>query len=111
MMIRKELTREKVLQKARFYCSYQFRSPGEVKKKLYSYALKKNDVEELLAQLIQENYLNEELFAVAFARGKFRMKQWGKVKIKYELTLKKVSKYCIDKGLKEINEEEYQQTL
>ena len=111
MIIRKQLTREKALEKARSYCRYQQRSHSEVKEKLYSFSLRKKDVEELMAQLIEEKYLNEEDFAIAFARGRFRLKQWGKVKIKYELKLKRVSEYCINKALKEIDHEDYQQTL
>jgi regulatory protein len=111
MIFKKALSPEQALQKAKHYCRYQQRSHSEVKQKLYSLALKKKDVDELLAQLIEEKYLNEEEFAIAFARGKFRMKQWGKVKIKYELKLKKVSDYCIKKALKEIDENDYRQTL
>ncbi len=111
MMIKKTLTKEEALQKARHYCDYQKRCHSEVKEKLYSFGLKKNDVEELLAQLIEENYLNEESFAIAFARGRFRMKHWGKVKIKNELKLKRVSGYCINKALSQINEEDYQHTF
>ncbi|HEY4875892.1 MAG TPA: regulatory protein RecX [Puia sp.] len=111
MIIRKQLTRDKALERARSYCRYQQRSHTEVKEKLYSFSLRKKDVEELMAQLIEEKYLNEEDFAIAFARGKFRMKQWGKVKIKYELKLKKISEYCINKALKEIDLEDYRQTL
>ena len=71
----------------------------------------KNDVEFLLSQLIEENYLNEERFAIAFAGGKFRLKQWGKTKIKYELKLRQVSDYCIKIALAQINEEDYENTL
>lgn len=54
-------------------------------------------MELLLSQLIEENYLNEERFAIAYAGGKFRINQWGKTKIKYNLTQKQVSNYCIKK--------------
>jgi regulatory protein len=64
-----------------------------------------------MATLIEENYLNEERFAIAFAGGKWRVKQWGRVKIKYELKQKQVSEYCIKKALKQIVEEEYLQVL
>lgn len=111
MTYRKQLTKEQALQKARFYCGYQERSHAEVKEKLYSYGLRKQEVEESLAQLIEENYLNEERFAIQFAGGKFRMKQWGRVKIKYELKQKQVSEYCIRKALKEIDEDDYLKTL
>ena len=99
------------LQKIKHYCGYQERCHAEVKVKLYSFGLWKKDVQTILAQLIEENYLNEERFAQLFAGGKFRMKQWGRVKIKYELKQKHISEYCIKKGLKEINEDDYQKTL
>lgn len=111
MFNRKQLTKEQALQKAKHYCGYQERSHTEVKEKLYSFGLYKQQVEELLSQLIEENYLNEERFAIQFAGGRFRMKQWGRVKIKYELKQKRVSEYCIKKALKEIDEEDYLSTL
>lgn len=82
-----------------------------MKDKLYSYGLHKADVETILSQLIEENYLNEERFALQFAGGKFRMKQWGRVKIKYELKQRQVSEYCIKKALKSIDEAAYEKTL
>ena len=111
MAYQKQLSKEQALQKARHYCGYQERSHTEVKEKLYSYGLRKTDVEELLSTLIEENYLNEERFATMFAGGKFRMKQWGRVKIKYELKQKRVSEYCIKKAMKEIDEDDYLKTL
>lgn len=64
-----------------------------------------------MAQLVEENYLNEERFAKQYAGGKFRMNQWGRVKIKYALRQKQVSEYSIKKGLKEISESDYKKTL
>jgi regulatory protein len=107
MLPKKRLTPEQAFQKIKHYCGYQERSHSEVKDKLYSFGLWKNDVESLLSRVIEEDYLNEERFAKAFVRGKFRMKQWGKVKIKYELKQKQVSEYNIRKAMKEINEEDY----
>ena len=71
----------------------------------------KTQVEELISQLIEENYLNEERFAIQYAGSKFRMKQWGRVKIKYALTQKQISDYCIKKALSQIKEEDYLKTL
>lgn len=105
------MTKEQAFQKIKHYCGYQERCHAEVKDKLYSYGLWKKDVELLISQLIEENYLNEERFAKLFAGGKFRMKHWGRVKIKYELKQKKISEYCIKKGLQEINEDDYAKTL
>lgn len=105
------VTKEQAFQKAKHYCAYQERSHSEARDKLYSLGLWKKDVEELLSRLIEEDYLNEERFAKQFAGGKFRMKQWGKVKIQYELKQKQVSAYCIKKALQEISEEDYDKTI
>ncbi|MDR0794270.1 MAG: RecX family transcriptional regulator [Chitinophagaceae bacterium] len=106
-----QISIEKVLQKARHYCAWQERSHAEVKEKLYALGLKKAQIEEALATLIEENYLNEERFARAFAGGKFRMKQWGKKKIMAELKLKKISEYNIRTAMNEIDNEDYRNTM
>lgn len=110
-MYKKQLTKEQALQKLKHYCAYQERSHSEVKEKLYNLGVWKKDHDEIIATLIEENYLNEERFAIAFAGGKFRMKQWGKVKIKYELKQKQVSDYSIKKALKQIDDETYLKVL
>lgn len=102
---------EKAFQKIRQYCAYQERNHHEVNEKLYSFGLYKDQVEELISKLIEENFLNEERYAIAYAGGKFRMKDWGKNKIKYGLKQQQVSDYCIKKALKLIDEEEYEQKL
>jgi regulatory protein len=110
-MYRPTLNKELALKKAKYYCAYQERCHSEVKEKLYSLGLYKNAVEELVATLVEGNYLNEERFAIQFAGGRFRMKQWGKVKIKYELKKKQVSDYCIKKALAAIETDDYEKTL
>ena len=107
----KKLSREQALPQVKQFCVYRERCHSEVKEKLYSLGLYKNDVEQLMAQLIEENYLNEERFAKQYAGGKFRMNQWGRVKIKYALRQKQVSDYSIKKGLKEISVTDYKKTL
>jgi regulatory protein len=99
------------LNKIRKYCAYQERSQQEVRDKLYSFGLHRREVELIISQLVTENFLNEERFAIAYAGGKFRMKQWGRNKIKAALKQKKVSDYCIRKALKEINERDYGKAL
>ncbi len=98
---------EEAEKKIKSYCAYQERNHKEVKNKLYEFGLYSHQVEELLSLIISEGYLNEERYAKAYAGGKFRIKQWGKVKISYNLKLKGVSSYCIKKGLNEIDENEY----
>ncbi|MEP6674589.1 MAG: regulatory protein RecX [Ferruginibacter sp.] len=110
-MNEKKLTPGQAAQKIKQFCTYQERSHAEVKEKLYLYGLYPKEVDEIVSNLVQDNYLNEERFAIQFAGGKFRMKKWGRVKIKYELKQKRVSEYCIKKALKEIDEDDYLQTL
>ena len=104
-------TPDQSLSKIKQYCGYQERCHSEVKTKLYSFGLNKSEVEEIVYLLITENYLNEERFAVMYAGGKFRMKQWGKNKIKQSLKFKQISDYCIKKALKEIDEIDYKKTF
>jgi regulatory protein len=104
-------TKEQALQKIKHYCAYQERCHQEVKEKLYSLGMHKKDVDELTSQLIEENYLNEERFAIQYAGGKFRMNHWGKIKIKYALKQKQVSEYCIKKALFQIDNDAYIKTL
>ena len=99
------------LQKVRHYCAYQERSHAEVRQKLYGYGLWKDDVEAMMALLITEDYLNEERFAIAYAGGHFRVKHWGRIKIRYELRQKQVSEYNIKRGLESIDEEDYLKVL
>ena len=100
-----------LLEKARAYCVYQERSQQEVRDKLYDWGLHRAEVEQCIAQLVSENYLNEQRFAIAYAGGKFRVKEWGRIKIKLALKQKKVSDYCIRKALEEIGSREYKSTL
>lgn len=97
--------------KIKQYCTFQERSHYEVIKKLYSYGLYKKDVDVITTHLIEENYLNEERFAVQFAGGKFRIKHWGRVKIKMGLQQHKISTYNIKTALYSINNTDYEHTL
>jgi regulatory protein len=106
-----KLTPGQALQKAKHYCAYQERNHYETAVKLYHYGLHKSEVEQILAQLIEEDYLNEERYATYFAGGKFRLKKWGRVKIQYNLEQKRLSPYTIRCALKKIDETEYTDTL
>lgn len=93
------------------YCSYQERTHREVDDKLQSLGMIPEVREKILISLLQNNFLNEERFAKAFARGKFNNNQWGKVKIKQHLIQKGVSSANISIGLAEITEEAYFATI
>ncbi len=99
------------LVKIQGWCAYQERSQQEVRDKLYEFGMWSEVVENIISQLIQNNFLNEERFAMAFAHGKFAIKKWGRIKIKQELKQKRVSDYCLKKALQQIDETEYINTL
>ena len=89
------------------YCSYQERCHREVKDRLAAWGIFGSDADAITGKLIEENYLNEERFAIQFAGGKFRVKKWGRVKIRYELKARQVGDYCIRRALQEIDPEQY----
>lgn len=106
-----EIDVHKALVKAQKYCAYQERSQQEVRDKLYSWGLHRREVENIISELINADFLKEERFASAFAGGKFRVKKWGKNKIRIALEQKKVSEPLINKALKEITETDYEKVL
>jgi regulatory protein len=93
------------------YCNYQERCHKEVRNKLYELGAAKHEVEQLIVVLIENDLLHEERFACSFARGKFRLKQWGRNKIIQHLKLLQISDYCIRQAMREIDAEEYGHTL
>ncbi len=97
--------------KAETYCAYQERSQQEVRDKLYKLNLHTSQVEELIAYLIENNFLNESRFANAYVSGKFRIKKWGRKKIKQGLKLKGIPEPLIKKAFAQIVEEDYLEVL
>lgn len=110
-MERKNIGVQTATQKIRRYCAYQERNHREVRGKLFNMGLSSREADEVIAGLINENFLNEERYAIAFAGGKFRMLHWGKIKIRYVLKQKGISDYCIKKGLQQIDCDDYYKTL
>ena len=103
----KIFSREQAKLKAESYCAYQERSQYEVRNKLYEWGMHQKDVEETISELIDQNFLNEERFSTVYTMGKFRIKGWGRMKIKQGLKLKQVPDKMIQKALKSIDEDDY----
>ncbi len=93
------------------YCAYQERCHQEVRDKLFGFGLLADDVEYIIYELIQQDFLNEERFAIAFVRGKFNYKKWGRNRILMELRRRKISDYCIKKAMKTIDADNYEEVL
>lgn len=108
---KKNLDKYTALEKLQKYCAYQDRCHREVRTKLLELGVYGDDLEQVIAELITENFLNEERFARSYARGKFRMKGWGRRKITQELKSRQISTYCIKKGMSEIDDEAYEKKL
>ena len=95
------------IQRLKNYCAIQDRCQLDILDKIDKWGLKDNAKKHILKSLIAEKYIDDERFSISFARGKFKIKEWGKIKIRNELEKKKISDICIQKGLSEIKEDEY----
>jgi regulatory protein len=100
-------TLKEVETKLQYYCSYQDRCHKEVHEKLKTFNIIPEGVDQIISNLIRENFLNETRFCESFVRGKFKIKNWGKIRIINELKRRNISTYNINQGLKEIDELEY----
>ena len=93
------------------YCAYQERCHKEVVKKLQELGMIPISVDTIVSKLVEDNYLNETRFAQSYARGKFRIKKWGKIRIQREIKARHLSDYNIKKGLEEIPDLDYNTTF
>jgi regulatory protein len=107
----KVYTVKEATERIQSYCAIQDRCQWEVEKKMKEWGISDEIIENILTDLILDKFVNEERFSESFCRGKFRIKRWGKVKIKNELKIKKISNNCIDKGLLQIEKKEYVKVL
>lgn len=105
------LSKQKALQKLERYCIYQDRCQQEVKQKMYQLGVYGDEAEDILIELIQHDFVNEERFAKAFVSGKYKIKRWGRILIINKLRAKGISNYCIQIALKEIDESQYLENL
>ena len=111
MQNNKVYTVKEATERIQSYCAIQDRCQWEVEKKMKEWGISDEIIENILTDLILDKFVNEERFSESFCRGKFRIKRWGKVKIKNELKIKKISNNCIDKGLLQIEKKEYMKVL
>ncbi|MNE71894.1 recombination regulator RecX [compost metagenome] len=102
---------KEAIQKIEHYCAYQERCHDEVVSKLRTMKLSTNEIDEIIVHLINSNFLNESRYACSFARGKHRIKFWGRIRIVNELKFRNISQYNINLALKEFTTDEYEITL
>jgi regulatory protein len=104
-------TKEVALSNLYKWCAAQERCHMDVRTKLIEHQVYGSELENIIAHLISEGFLNEERYAKAYARGKHRINKWGRNKILMGLKQKKISDYCIRKAMTEIDEDEYDTIL
>jgi regulatory protein len=105
------LDKKQALAKAESFCVYQERSQKEVRYKLVEWGMRGDELEEIITELIINNFLNEERFAKSYASGKFNIKHWGRVKIKQGLKLKGVPDKILQKAIYSIDDDDYLLTI
>ena len=101
------MTQKEALGKMAKFCAYQERCQSEIKHKLFGVGLSNEEIDNIICDLIEHRFLDEERFAKAFVRGKFKQKGWGRIKIQQHLNQKQISSFCQKKGMLEINENDY----
>jgi regulatory protein len=109
--LKKSISVTEAKQKLEYFCSYQERCHQEVTSKLYDFLMSETERDEILVHLIDNNFLNETRFACAFARGKHRIKSWGRIRIVNELKFRKISAFNIKTALKEFSDDDYLETF
>ncbi|WP_029278028.1 regulatory protein RecX [Pedobacter borealis] len=105
------LDKKQALVKAEHFCVYQERSQKEARYKLVEWGMRGDELEEIISELILNNFLNEERFAKSYASGKFNIKHWGRVKIKQGLKLKGVPDKILQKAIYSLDDDDYLQTI
>lgn len=108
---RKYLSIKEAKEKIYNFCTYQERTQKEVRFKLFEYGLSSDEIEGIIADLITDNFINEERFAKTYAGGKFRIKKWGRMKIYAALKFRGISEYCMREAISSIDEEDYHDSL
>jgi regulatory protein len=109
--LQKTYTVDEAQKRMEQYCAYQERCHREVRAKLKDMKMIPEAIDNIMVHLIEHNFLNEERFAQTFVRGKFRIKKWGKIRLKRELKFREISNYSINKALGEISDDNYYETL
>ena len=100
-----------VKERIRHYCAVMDRGQYQVITKLKSYGVSDALADEILIELIQNKYLDEERFARSFCSGKFKIKRWGRKKIAFELSKLKVPKSCVLLAMSEIDDADYKDVI
>jgi regulatory protein len=105
------MDKKQALGRAMALCSRQEYSVAEMKSKLKFWGAEPGDIDDILEQLVQEKFLDDLRYTIAYARDKVRLNHWGRIKIRYMLSAEKIGSETIDRALDEIDVELYADSL
>lgn len=107
----KNISKKEALIKAQNICARQEKCESDIRKKLYDWKAKQDDFNEIINNLKTEKFIDEQRYAISFAKEKFRFNKWGKVKIEFALKQKNISQKFISNALNEIPDKDYETIL
>ena len=105
------LTPEQAMNRAAALCARCEQAPGDMRDKLFKWGLSPTDASQVLRQLTEQGFINEERFAKAFVKDKFAFNGWGRIKIAHQLRQKGIPSEVIEEAMTSIDEEAYRQRL
>ena len=108
---RQPLTPDQAMNRAAALCARSEQAPGDIREKLVKWGLNPSEASQVLAQLIEQGYIDEHRYARAFVNDRFRFNGWGRIKIAHQLRLKGISSDLIDEAMTIIDEEQYRERL
>ncbi|MBR5673032.1 MAG: RecX family transcriptional regulator [Muribaculaceae bacterium] len=108
---RKPLTPDQAMNRAAALCARSEQAPADIREKLVKWGLSVSTANQVLAQLIEQGYIDERRFARAFVNDRFRFNGWGRIKIAHQLRLKGIPNEIIDEAMTAIDEEQYRERL
>ncbi len=101
------ISEEQALKRAMQICSRQEKCKNDIHQKLKMWNIEDSSAETIIENLVNENFIDEERFSIAFANDKYKFNKWGKQKIRFQLSAKKISDSHIYTALSEIDNELY----
>jgi len=92
-------------------CSRQEKCSSEIMEKLKKFKVQEASMVKVLQTLKKEGFIDESRYAGMFVRDKLRINRWGKIKIQYMLSAKRIPEKIIRDALDGIDDQKYLEIL
>ena len=109
--MKKEKTEEEAFLQLAALCANAEHCQYEMLEKMKRWELSEEAQARVMAQLIEERYVDDRRYARAFVKDKIRYNKWGRRKVQQGLWMKRIDKEIQDEVLNEIDEKEYLNVL